>query len=149
MKRPFATVAVHALLAIGALVTLTPLLWMVSASFMPSGQASSFPPPLLPTHPTLQHRRLLPARSFRDVDQALRLLKELVFGPGYGHISNRTTELAWRLVPKIIALCPARTETAPPLPPDEARLLGTDQAPPRLSDPDRVLVALNLKPRKT
>ena len=69
MKRPFATVAVHALLAIGALVTLTPLLWMVSASFMPSGQASSFPPPLLPTHPTLQHyvdlfTRLNLARDF-------------------------------------------------------------------------------------
>ena len=87
-------------------------------------------------------RQLLPARSFRDVDQALRLLKEFVLGPGYGHISTRTTELAWRLVPKIITLCPARTETAPPLPPDEARLLGTDQAPPRLSDPDRVLARL-------
>jgi multiple sugar transport system permease protein len=69
MKRPATSIAVHALLVIGALVTLTPLLWMVSASFMPSGQASSFPPPLLPTRPTFQHyvdlfTRLNLARDF-------------------------------------------------------------------------------------
>jgi multiple sugar transport system permease protein len=47
--------AVHAALIAGALLTLAPLLWMVSASFMASGEANSFPPPLLPRVPTLQH----------------------------------------------------------------------------------------------
>ncbi|HET6586362.1 MAG TPA: carbohydrate ABC transporter permease, partial [Oleiagrimonas sp.] len=42
----------------GCLVALTvvalfPLLWMLSVSFMQTGAASSLPPPLLPTHPTL------------------------------------------------------------------------------------------------
>lgn len=36
-----------ALLLLG-LASLGPLLWMLSVSFMPAGQASSFPPPLLP-----------------------------------------------------------------------------------------------------
>ncbi len=38
------------LLALTAVVTLAPLLWMVSASFMRQGDASAFPPPLVP-HP--------------------------------------------------------------------------------------------------
>jgi multiple sugar transport system permease protein len=33
-----------------ALVALGPLLWMASVSFMPTGEASTFPPPLLPSH---------------------------------------------------------------------------------------------------
>jgi multiple sugar transport system permease protein len=37
-----------------AITTLAPLFWMISASFMPSGQASTFPPPFLPSHPTLK-----------------------------------------------------------------------------------------------
>jgi len=36
-----------------AVVTLLPLIWMVLASFMPSGQASSVPPPFLPREVTL------------------------------------------------------------------------------------------------
>ena len=47
--------AVHAALVLGALVTLAPLAWMVSASFMPAGEANSLPPPLLPSRPTLEH----------------------------------------------------------------------------------------------
>jgi multiple sugar transport system permease protein len=49
------TVALHAALVFGALVTLTPLLWMVSASFMSPGESNSFPPRLLPQVPTLQN----------------------------------------------------------------------------------------------
>jgi multiple sugar transport system permease protein len=47
--------ALHVVLVAGALVTLTPLLWMVSASFMSPGEANSFPPRLLPQFPTLQN----------------------------------------------------------------------------------------------
>lgn len=35
------------------------MLWMLSASFMPTGTANTFPPPLLPTHPTLDQYRVL------------------------------------------------------------------------------------------
>ena len=55
MKRTFAPIAVNVALAVGALVTLTPLFWMVSASLMPAGEANRFPPPLFPAHPTLAH----------------------------------------------------------------------------------------------
>jgi multiple sugar transport system permease protein len=36
-------------------MSLLPLLWMLSASFMATGEASTFPPPLLPHRPTLVH----------------------------------------------------------------------------------------------
>ena len=54
-KAPLPTLALHAALVLGALVTLTPLLWMVSASFMSPGESNSFPPRLLPQDPTLQN----------------------------------------------------------------------------------------------
>jgi multiple sugar transport system permease protein len=52
-------VLVHLALAIGALLALAPLAWMVSASFMPAGEANSYPPRLLPSEPTLDHYRAL------------------------------------------------------------------------------------------
>jgi multiple sugar transport system permease protein len=42
--------------AIG-LIVLFPLLWMLSVSFMSTGEAATFPPPLLPARPTLEHYR--------------------------------------------------------------------------------------------
>lgn len=42
-----------------ALLTIAPLLWMVSVSFMARGEASQFPPPLLPDSPTLDNYRML------------------------------------------------------------------------------------------
>ena len=39
-----------------------PLLWMVSVSFMPTGAASTYPPPLLPAQPTLDNYRELFAK---------------------------------------------------------------------------------------
>lgn len=58
-RRRVATILLHAGLAALAIVTLAPLLWMVSASFMPQGQANRFPTPLLPDRPTLEHYRVL------------------------------------------------------------------------------------------
>lgn len=52
-------VAVNGVLTLAALLTLAPLLWMLAASFMRAGEASSFPPPLLPAEPTLAHYRAL------------------------------------------------------------------------------------------
>ncbi|MDQ1816063.1 carbohydrate ABC transporter permease [Massilia sp. CCM 9210] len=46
-------VFVNAMLALCALVAMFPLLWMTSVSFMAPGEASHFPPPLLPHQATL------------------------------------------------------------------------------------------------
>ena len=55
MKR----LVVHAVLVAGGAITLFPLFWMLSASFMSSGEATSLPPHLVPHSPTLaQYREL-------------------------------------------------------------------------------------------
>jgi len=59
MKLRSGTVLVNGALAVIAALTLFPLCWMVSASLMAPGEASSFPPPLLPRDPTLQNYRAL------------------------------------------------------------------------------------------
>src|SRR3546814_5396660 len=48
MNRPFATAVVNGLLVALAVLSLAPLLWMLSVSFMQPGEAAHFPPPLLP-----------------------------------------------------------------------------------------------------
>ena len=55
MKRPLATTVLHVALALGVIATLAPLLWMVSASFMPAGEANTFPPRLVPSVATIEH----------------------------------------------------------------------------------------------
>ena len=45
----------YALLIIGALLALLPMVWMVSASLMPSGEASTFPPHFFPSRVTFAH----------------------------------------------------------------------------------------------
>ena len=46
--------------------------------------------------------------SFRDPEKAYQLIREFVQGPGYVHVSPRTAELAMRLLPRLLALCPDR-----------------------------------------
>ncbi len=73
---------------------------------------------------------LLAAHSFRDPETAFRLLQEFAEGPGYVLVSAHTTELARRLIPRLLALCPG---------PNAKR-----QMPDAvLSDPDRVLTRLD------
>ena len=54
---------VNAGLVVLALIALAPLLWMVAVSFMQKGEASAFPPPLLPAAPSLDAYRELFARA--------------------------------------------------------------------------------------
>jgi multiple sugar transport system permease protein len=49
----------HSVLIAGGIVTLIPLLWMLSASFMTSGEATMLPPHLVPHAPTLDQYRQL------------------------------------------------------------------------------------------
>lgn len=55
MRRRGGTLLVHAALVAGAVLALTPLVWMVSASLMRPGEASGFPPPFLPSRPTFHN----------------------------------------------------------------------------------------------
>jgi multiple sugar transport system permease protein len=59
MRRRLPAVVLHAALLAGAVLTLLPLLWMVSASLMPAGEATAVPPRLLPSTVTLAHYRAL------------------------------------------------------------------------------------------
>ena len=51
------TIALYAALVVFGALSLLPLLWMLSASFMAQGEATTFPPALLPRNPTLVHYR--------------------------------------------------------------------------------------------
>ena len=73
---------------------------------------------------------LLGTYSFRDPAKAFELFKEFAEGPGYQHVSARTTELARQLIPKFLALCPASSAAV-------------EQQTVILSDPDRVLARLD------
>ncbi|MGQ0539920.1 MAG: carbohydrate ABC transporter permease [Gemmatimonadaceae bacterium] len=71
---PGARTLVYAALIAGAIAALTPLLWMLSASFMAAGEASSYPPPLLPRRATLEHYRTL----FTRLDLSRYLLNSTI-----------------------------------------------------------------------
>lgn len=58
-RRALSPVLLHAALVGGAALTLFPLLWMLSASFMTSGEATTFPPHLIPHAATLDQYRHL------------------------------------------------------------------------------------------
>jgi multiple sugar transport system permease protein len=55
-------IAINAALLAIALISLAPLVWMLSVSFMPVGEASHFPPPLLPSRISLSNYYELFAR---------------------------------------------------------------------------------------
>src|SRR5436190_16028379 len=59
VRRRISQIVLYVLLVIGALIALVPMVWMLSASFMPTGEASTYPPHLLPTRFTLVHYREL------------------------------------------------------------------------------------------
>lgn len=52
-RRRRQVILLHIALTVGALATLMPLAWMVSASFMQPGEANTLPPPWWPSQPTL------------------------------------------------------------------------------------------------
>ncbi len=65
-----------------AVVSLAPLLWMVSVSFMPAGAASRFPPPLLPPGVTTANYHELLARTGMTTNFANSLLVSLAITLG-------------------------------------------------------------------
>lgn len=48
-------ILLYTLLVIGAMIALTPMVWMLSASVMPTGEASAYPPRFFPSTVTFSH----------------------------------------------------------------------------------------------
>jgi glutamate-ammonia-ligase adenylyltransferase len=84
-------------------------------------------------------KKLLAEHAFQDVDKAFRVLREFVEGPGYVHVSPRTSQLAHQLLPKLFALCPQPNPGVSST--DSRRPPQTASVP--LSDPDRVVTRLD------
>ncbi len=63
MHPRLAKAVVNGLLLALAVLSLAPLLWMLSVSFMQAGEAAHFPPPLLPAAPTLHNYHELFAKA--------------------------------------------------------------------------------------
>ncbi|MXW03460.1 MAG: carbohydrate ABC transporter permease [Gemmatimonadetes bacterium] len=55
MRNPVRTTITYVLLILLTVLVLTPLFWVVSASFKPSGEIFSYPPTFLPQDPTLEN----------------------------------------------------------------------------------------------
>ncbi|HEX6135889.1 MAG TPA: carbohydrate ABC transporter permease [Longimicrobiales bacterium] len=52
-------IPIYGLLAIGCVISLLPMVWMISASLMEPGAANQYPPRLFPERVTLEHYRAL------------------------------------------------------------------------------------------
>lgn len=76
--------------------------------------------------------------GFKNPETAYKLVKIFVCGPGYVHVSVRTLELGWKLLPRLFRLCPSE---------HRLRFSGEQQCFKAnlrtLSDPDRVLARLD------
>jgi multiple sugar transport system permease protein len=70
MSRRTQLVLLYSALVLGAVVSLLPLLWMVSASLMPTGDANSIPPRVVPRRITFEH--------YRDIFTRLNMGRYLV-----------------------------------------------------------------------
>ena len=91
-----------------------------------------------------QWRTLLQGRSFREADRAYQLIREFVQGPGYVHVSPRTSDLAGQLLTKMLALCPVKPEiTSQKSAVSSEPVVREATSSTILSDPDRVLARLD------
>jgi multiple sugar transport system permease protein len=57
MRRTWQGVFLHVALVAGAIMALLPVIWMIAASLMPTGEATTLPPKFIPTDPTIEHYR--------------------------------------------------------------------------------------------
>ncbi len=104
-----AAIVVNGLLFAGAAFALFPLLWMLAASFMAPGEASTYPPPLLPAHPTLANYRELFAHAgmgrylansilLAAAATALSLVFNVMAGYAFAKLRFRGRERLFRLM---------------------------------------------------
>jgi multiple sugar transport system permease protein len=90
MRRALPSTLLHLALAAVAVLTLGPLLWMISASLMASGEANQFPPPLFPRSATLAQYRDL----FTRIDFGRNLANSLLLAGGITLVSLLFNTLA-------------------------------------------------------
>lgn len=83
MNSRLAGAAINGLLIGLAFISLAPLLWMLSVSFMPTGGTDVFPPPFLPTHPTFANY----ARLFAYAGMGRYLLNSAIVASGVTLVS--------------------------------------------------------------
>jgi len=83
MRKLAAPVAVNGLLAALAAITLFPLVWMLAVSLMTPGEASAYPPPLLPRSATLANYREL----FAHAGMLRYVLNSIVLAAGVTAVS--------------------------------------------------------------
>jgi multiple sugar transport system permease protein len=123
MRRPLASFAVNAALLLVAALTVAPLAWMVSASLMPTGEATSLPPRLLPSSVTLEHYRtlftrlhlarcLLNSLGLATAVTLFSVLLNSMAGYGFARFRFRGSDLLFRLlaaglvIPAQVAMLP-------------------------------------------
>jgi multiple sugar transport system permease protein len=61
--RPLTRILVHLLLAAGGVMMVLPFIYMVATSFKPPPEVISWPPTLVPRHPTLENYRTLASKA--------------------------------------------------------------------------------------
>jgi multiple sugar transport system permease protein len=118
-----ARLLLNALLVGAAALTLFPLLWMLSVSFMVSGEASTLPPPLLPSHATLANygelfgqqnigRYLANSLSLASLTTLLSLILNSAAGYAFAKLRFRGREVLLRIllaalvIPSQVAMLP-------------------------------------------
>src|SRR5688572_8328057 len=74
MSRRWQSILLHVALVLGALLALVPVVWMLAASFMPTGEATALPPKFVPSDPTIEHYRAV----FTRLDMGRYLLNSIL-----------------------------------------------------------------------
>jgi multiple sugar transport system permease protein len=109
MSRSLRRALLYATRVLGAVLSLLPLLWMVSASLMPTGEANSFPPRILPSRVTLEHyaaiftrlemgRYLLNSAIIATVVTLVSLLVNSMAGYAFAKLRFRGRDRTFRLL---------------------------------------------------
>ena len=88
--RLLSALLLYGLLAVGLLLALAPLLWMVAASLMPPGEANRYPPRLWPSAVTFEHYTAL----FTRLDLARYLLNSTLLAGAVTAISLFVNSMA-------------------------------------------------------
>jgi multiple sugar transport system permease protein len=91
------TVGLYVALVAGALVALGPMLWMLAASFMPAGEANSYPPRILPSRPTLEHYETL----FTRLDLGRNLVNSAIIATAVTALSLLINSMAGYALAKL------------------------------------------------
>ena len=97
MRTRATQVILHLALVAGAAAAALPLVWMISASLMPTGEANTFPPRFVPSRPTFEHYAAL----FSGLDLGRYVLNSALVAVGGTVLSLLVTSLAGYALAKL------------------------------------------------